>query len=86
MRHKVKSYVEKLLDAWTQVAKPKPSLQYQRYEAQTGTPLLFDPLDPELARQPEAAQYFKAQRSMRDVESSVNLWPRTPDNRADLEG
>ncbi len=85
LRHKVKAYVEKLLDAWTQVAKPKSSMQYQRYEAQTGTPLLFDPLDPELARQPDAAQYFKAQRSMRDVEASVNLWPRTPDNRASLE-
>lgn len=84
LRRKVKSYVEKLLDAWTQVAKPKLAMQYQR-EAPTGSPLLFDPLDPELAKQPDVAQYFKAQRSMRDVEASVNLWPRTPDGRAELE-
>lgn len=85
LRHRVKSYVEKVLDAWTQVAKPKQAMQYQKYEAATGSPLLFDPLDSDLAKQPNEAQYFRAQRSMRDVEASVNLWPRTPDGRTELE-
>jgi hypothetical protein len=42
-------------------------------------PLLFDPLDPELAKQSREAQQFKASRSLRDVEPSVNLWLRNPE-------
>ena len=38
--------------------------------------LLYDPLDPELAKQPPGAAKFRAHRSMRDVEPSVNLWVR----------
>ena len=42
-------------------------------------PLLFAPLDPELARQPKEAQQFRANRSLRDVEPTVNLWLVSPD-------
>jgi hypothetical protein len=40
--------------------------------------LLFDPLDPELDNQPLEARRFKAQRSLRDVEPTVNLWVINP--------
>lgn len=67
-----------LLDAWELIATKKGDLQYQR-EVGTAPPLLFDPLDPELAKQTKEAQQFKANRSLRDVEPSVNLWLRNPD-------
>ncbi|MDF5729102.1 MAG: DISARM system helicase DrmA [Rhizonema sp. PD38] len=78
LRQKVKSRVEDLLDVWEHIANQKVSLQYQR-EVGEAPPLLFDPLDPELERQPLEARKFKAQRSLRDVELTVNLWVRNPD-------
>ncbi|MGH2413772.1 MAG: hypothetical protein ACRDEA_08810, partial [Microcystaceae cyanobacterium] len=52
-------------------------LQYQR-EVGEAPPLLFDPLDLELEKQPLEARKFKAQRSLRDVEPTVNLWVLNP--------
>jgi len=42
--------------------------------------LLHDFLDPELKTMPPRHQKFRANRSMRDVEPSVNVWLRTLDN------
>ncbi len=42
--------------------------------------LLFEPLDPELRTLPARRRLFRANRSMRDVEPSVNLWVKTLDN------
>lgn len=71
-----------LLDAWARVAMDKQSvgagLQYQ-HEIGSAPPLLFDPLDPELKKQSPDARKFKAQRSLRDVEPSVNLIVRRLD-------
>ena len=67
-----------LLDAWQAIATKKGDLQYQR-EVGVSPPLLFAPLDPELAKQTKEAQQFKANRSLRDVEPGVNLWLRNPD-------
>ena len=78
LRKKVKDRVTGLLDAWANIATKKGDLQYQR-EVGVAPPLLFDPLDPDLARQPREAQQFKANRSLRDVEPTVNLWLRNPD-------
>lgn len=78
LRQKVKGRVKDLLDVWERIAGQKISLQYQR-EVGEAPPLLFDPLDPELQRQPMEARKFKAQRSLRDVEPVVNLWVRNPD-------
>ncbi len=77
LRHKVKNQVIDLLDDWTSIANGKISLQYQR-EVGEAPPLIFDPLDPELRNQPQKAQRFKAQRSLRDVEPTVNLWVINP--------
>ena len=37
-------------------------------------------LDPELKKLPPRHRKFRANRSMRDVEASVNLWVRTLDD------
>ena len=78
LRKKVKDRVTGLLDAWASIATKKGDLQYQR-EVGVAPPLLFAPLDPELAKQTKEAQQFKANRSLRDVEPTVNLWLHTPD-------
>jgi hypothetical protein len=78
LRKKVKDRVNGLLDAWQSIATKKGDLQYQR-EVGVAPPLLFDPLDRELEKQTKEAQQFKAGRSLRDVEPTVNLWLRNPD-------
>jgi hypothetical protein len=78
LRKKVKDRVNALLDAWQSIATKKGDLQYQR-EIGVAPPLLFDPLDPELEKQTKEARQFKANRSLREVEPSVNLWLRNPD-------
>jgi hypothetical protein len=87
LRKKVKTRVDDLLDAWASIAYDKQKtggLQYQREEG-GAPPLLFDPLDPDLANQPLKARKFKAQRSMRNVEQVVNLWVQRMDGGA-VEG
>ena len=50
-----------------------------QYQAEVGgaNPLLHGFLDPELKRLPPRYKKFRANRSMRDVEPSVNLWLKT---------
>lgn len=81
LRKKVKDRVNGLLDAWQSIATKKGDLQYQR-EVGVAPPLLFAPLDPELEKQTLEARQFKANRSLRDVEPTVNLWLRNPDGVA----
>jgi len=78
LRQKVRGRVQDLLDLWERIAGGKINLQYQR-EVGEAPPLLFDPLDPELEKKPLEERKFKAQRSLRDVEPTVNLWVRNPD-------
>ena len=88
LRRKIKDRVEDLLDDWAHLAADKGEMQYQK-EVGSLPPLLFDPLDRDLVRQPLRAQKFKAGRSLRDVEHTVNLWLRRPDTfdaEADKEG
>ena len=73
IRHKVLSLAQDLLDAWAHVANEEGPLQYQIEEG-AARRLLYQPLDPELAKQSHQGRKFKAQRSMRDVEAVVNLW------------
>lgn len=77
LRQKLRGRIKDLLDVWEHIANEKISLQYQK-EVGQAPPLLFDPLDPELEKQPLEARKFKAQRSLRDVEPTVNLWVRNP--------
>lgn len=83
LRKKVKGVVRDLLDAWERIANEAggSGLQYQREEAKA-PPLLLEPLDPDLPRKQAHERKFRAHRSMRDVEPSVNLWI---DEAPDLE-
>lgn len=78
LRQRVKKRVEALLDTWVKLASDLSELQYQS-ETGRAQRLLYDPLDPELAKRPKEASWFKAQRSLRDVEPTVNLRLRNPD-------
>ncbi|MBI3269059.1 MAG: helicase [Planctomycetes bacterium] len=89
LKQTLNTRVADLLDAWSTIASEREQvgagLKYQEYEEGQGQHLLFDPLDPDLERQPGVRRKFKAHRSLRDVEPSVNLWVRTLDG-VDLEG
>jgi hypothetical protein len=78
LRLKVQGYVKGLLDSWSNIAtEQSENLQYQK-EVGKAPPLLFAPLDPNLKKQNKDARKFKAQRSLRDVEPTVNLWLHDP--------
>jgi len=87
LRDHVKNKVNDLLDTWEQIAadfaRQGVSLQYQR-ELGAAQRLLYDFLDPDLKILHPRHRKFRANRSMRDVEPSVNLWVKTLDN-VDLE-
>ncbi|BAZ10550.1 helicase-like protein [Calothrix sp. NIES-4071] len=77
-RRKVRNTVLDLLDLWERIANDKIRLQYQR-EVGEAPPLIYEPLDPELQNEPlEVQKKLKAQRSLRDVEPTVNLWVINP--------
>ncbi|MBU47172.1 MAG: helicase [Deltaproteobacteria bacterium] len=88
LRQEVRALTEDLLDTWDKIATEQQEahagLQYQREEGRH-PPLLYTPLDPALAELPRYARKFKAQRSLRDVEQTVNLWLRSP-NSTEGEG
>ncbi|NJL82109.1 MAG: helicase, partial [Chloroflexaceae bacterium] len=71
----VKGETNHLLDKWQNEAEERGKLQYQNEEG-GANPLLRDPLDPE----EKGHKLFKAQRSLRDVEPTVNLWLKKPDD------
>lgn len=79
-RIRLRNAVIALLDSWEHLAENKGKLQYQQEEGEA-PPLLYDPLDPELRKQSNLARKFKAQRSLRDVEQTVNLWIINPDGQ-----
>ena len=54
--------------------------QYNPAEVGAAKPLLHEFLAPELKTVHARQRKFRANRSMRDVEPSVNLWLRTMDN------
>ena len=80
LRQKLEGRTQDLLDEWSKIAETKRNsgsgLQYNETEGFGAPALLFDPLDPELAKQPGGASNykFKATRSLRGVEPNVNLW------------
>ena len=78
LRQRVRGRVVELLDAWARIAQQEGDLQYQD-EVGRAQRLLYQPLDPQLARRPKEYARFKAQRSLRDVEATVNLWLRNPE-------
>ena len=72
LRAYVKSRVQALLDAWANIADDLGDLQYAG-EASGVAQLIYPPLHPDLARIPKSKR-FVANRSLRDVEATVDLW------------
>lgn len=74
----LRARAQDLLDSWSKVGKAhrdaSARLVYQPFENADGPALLHTPLDPELATLSQDARKFRAPRSLRDVEPSVNLW------------
>ena len=83
VRQRVRTRAADLLDEWSKIAddyqKIGGGLQYQR-EVGSAKPLLYEPLNAELKTLPARHRKFRANRSMRGVESSVNVWVKTLDN------
>ena len=80
LRHVVRNRARRLLDDWCQIAnqlqQTHTRLQYQR-ELAGGQRLLREFLDPELSTLSPTQRKFRANRSMRDVERSVDLTIKT---------
>jgi hypothetical protein len=83
LRQRLRERAQDLLDEWSRVAMDLHNvggqLQYQS-EAGRAQRLLYEFLNPALKQQPPRLKKFRANRSMRDVEPSVNLWLRTLDD------
>lgn len=83
LRLKVRQRAMDLLEEWSKIAmdysQVGAGLQYQS-EVGAAKPLLYQFLDAELKVLPLRHRKFRANRSMRDVEPSVNLWLRNLDN------
>ena len=77
LHEKVLARSKRLLDDWLNIADQfriqAVSLQYQKYEPGNAQRLLYDFLDPELLVIQPVRTHFRANRSMRDVEPSVEL-------------
>ena len=77
LRDNVLARVNSLLDDWLNIAvefrQTGTRLKYQLGENETAQRLLYDFLDPEILQIQPIRRNFKANRSMRDVESSVEL-------------
>jgi hypothetical protein len=80
LRNKVRERCRDLLDEWSRIAKELHDtggiLQYQT-EVGSAQRLLYEFLAPELKLLPKRHEKFRANRSMRDVEPSVNLLLKT---------
>lgn len=88
LRLRVRDRVVDLLNTWSKIADSHHgqgvALQYQR-EIGGARPLLHQFMDADLKSLPSDFRKFRANRSLRDVEPSVNLWVRTLDG-IELEG
>jgi hypothetical protein len=83
LRQRLRDRAKDLLDEWSRIAMELSNVGGQlQYQIETGAAqrLLHEFLNPALKQQPPRFQKFRANRSMRDVEPSVNLWLRTLDD------
>jgi hypothetical protein len=81
VRERVRDRVKNLLEEWCRITmdygQVGTALQYNQYEVGGAKPLLHNFLDPDLKSLPARFRKFRANRSLRDVEPSVNLWLKT---------
>jgi hypothetical protein len=87
LRQVVRDRANDLFDEWSKIAlelvQAGVALQYQS-EVGAAQRLLYEFLNPELKRLPLRHRKFRANRSLRDVEPSINLWLKTMDG-TDIE-
>ena len=87
LRQVVRDRANDLFDEWSKIAlelvQAGVALQYQS-EVGAAQRLLYEFLNPELKRLPLRHRKFRANRSLRDVEPSINLWLKTMDG-TDME-
>jgi len=87
----LRARIESLLDSWVVVSKNDPAkdgLAYQKYEEgqHSKRPLLHMPLDPDLLSCDQHERKFVANRSMRDVEGTTDVYVvKIKDNQVLLE-
>ncbi|MEB3310046.1 MAG: DISARM system helicase DrmA [Snowella sp.] len=76
LRREVRAKVIDLLDSWERIAEREKRIQYNKQETSLGgsAALLLDALDTQAEQASQEEQKFKAQRSLREVEPTVNLW------------
>jgi hypothetical protein len=83
IRENVRNRSQELLDVWSTIAhdyqKDTTVLQYNESEGGAAVGLLHNFLDQELKKLAPRFLKFRANRSLRDVEPSVNLWLKTMD-------
>jgi len=84
LRLSVRAQVVDLLDTWERILARDQRLQYQK-ESDLAPPLLQDALDPGADQKTADERKFITQRSLRDVEATVNLWIRDPYTLEDVE-
>lgn len=72
LRQQIREKVLDLLNTWQRIAQREQRLQYQK-ETELASPLLLDAGDPNADKETLERQKFKAQRSLRDVELTVQL-------------
>ncbi|WP_242578237.1 hypothetical protein [Chroococcus sp. FPU101] len=77
LREQIRGRISELLDTWTKIATREQRLQYQK-EIDNASPLLLDAADPSADKESLERRKFKAQRSLRDVEFTVQLRVRDP--------
>jgi Helicase conserved C-terminal domain len=83
LKEGLRQRIESLLDSWTRVATDGhhqgEGLAYQRFEEGQSSrrPLLRTPLDPDLGECDQHERRFVANRSMRDVEGTVDVYVTT---------
>ena len=77
LRDNVQERCTRLLDDWLNIAEELRQtgtrLKYQQWETGSAARLLYNFLDPDLPQLPPVRRRFRANRSMRDVEPSVDL-------------
>jgi len=87
LHQRVRARALDLLEEWGHIAMGLHNVGGRlQYQTETGMAqrLLYEFLNPELKQRPPRHKKFRANRSMRDVEPSVNLWLKTIDG-VDLE-
>jgi len=82
LKNRVKERSLDLLDEWSHIASDTNNIGGQlQYQLEQGNArrLLYEFLNPDLQNESPRFRKFRANRSMRDVEPSVNLWMKTMD-------